>query len=157
MGVDYLARKAAKKGRKKMNENLKPRRERKKKQARRLCRGMCILPSGLQCAADAMHASGRARFIGLQAAMLDTIQQCSCIWCMRNAPCMCGVSDLAMWASSLCSSLNLLKGSSSVHCLHLHWSQLGCSQGKQPGQHIQPSPSPAARLSTIGRTWPLSC
>ena len=40
MGVDYQARKAAKKGRKgQRGEELKPRRERKKKQARRLCRG----------------------------------------------------------------------------------------------------------------------
>ncbi|GAB4823853.1 hypothetical protein N2152v2_010899 [Parachlorella kessleri] len=39
MAVDYLARKSAKKNRKR--ESLKPRRERKKKQARRLCRGVC--------------------------------------------------------------------------------------------------------------------
>ena len=38
MAVDYMARKAAKKGRKHAEE-LKPRRERKKKQNRRLCRG----------------------------------------------------------------------------------------------------------------------
>ena len=39
MATDYIARKSAKKGRKKMSEEVKPRRERKKKQARRLCRG----------------------------------------------------------------------------------------------------------------------
>lgn len=41
MGVDYLARKAAKKKRRGEAEAVKPRRERKKKQARRLCRGVC--------------------------------------------------------------------------------------------------------------------
>jgi len=45
MGVDYQARKAAKKNRKKDAE-LKPRRERKKKQARRLCRGETLQEAG---------------------------------------------------------------------------------------------------------------
>lgn len=47
MGVDYQARKAAKKNRRR-GEELKPRRERKKKQARRLCRGPCYQEPGLR-------------------------------------------------------------------------------------------------------------
>ncbi|PRW59081.1 DEAD-box ATP-dependent RNA helicase 20-like [Chlorella sorokiniana] len=47
MGVDYQARKAAKKNRRR-SEELKPRRERKKKQARRLCRGPCYQEPGLR-------------------------------------------------------------------------------------------------------------
>ncbi len=47
MGVDYQARKAAKKNRRRAEE-LKPRRERKKKQARRLCRGPCYQEPGLR-------------------------------------------------------------------------------------------------------------
>lgn len=46
MGTDYQARKSAKKNRKRESE-LKPRRERKKKQARRLCRGPCYQEPGL--------------------------------------------------------------------------------------------------------------
>jgi hypothetical protein len=39
MGSDYLARKTAKKSRKQERQDVKPRRERKKNQPRRLCRG----------------------------------------------------------------------------------------------------------------------
>ena len=46
MGVDYQARKAAKRSRKNAEE-LKPRRERKKKGPRRLCRGTCYQEPGL--------------------------------------------------------------------------------------------------------------
>lgn len=57
MGVDYQARKAAKKNRRR--EEVKPRRERKKKQARRLCRGPCYQEPVLT-PDDLDEAGGRA-------------------------------------------------------------------------------------------------